>query len=487
MSKRAKAGRPAKYATDSNGRPIVGLSFDKNNNLYFNTHWKTENISKQSFGTDKNEAIYRFRQWEEERKGEANVSVDEDDVQVGIREQIEKFNPDLRGYSQETLREWAGKEHFAISEVNTYEIPLSLVCSIARELILNDIHKARKLLNLPIVLDGKVFSEKSIELAKVKELYFEKRRKPMSSAYIKIGKLLWNDFIKCIGVKRVSDITIDLIDKYEDYLYDCAKTKKWASASINNRIGLVKAALSYAAKKVNSPSDIEHLRRVLQYAERLTRAEKAKLNPCPISVEDFHKMLNCTEEKTYKAVLLMALNCGMRESDLIDIRITPRKGQPRPDINLKDKTLQMPRPKTGIIRVAVLWDRTVAAINVMLDEREKKKIKSEYLFLNSFDKPMKEASIRKWWLRHREDAGVIESVKFEHIRDATQTIPLDDDPRSLVETNLIMGHSVKGMANNYLERRPNMVRRACAVIEECFFVKPKKQKAKKVKNNKDKK
>jgi integrase len=123
-----------------------------------------------------------------------------------------------------------------------------------------------------------------------------------------------------------------------------------------------------------------------------------------------------------------------------------------------------------------LWDRTVAAIEAMLQER---KVESEYLFLNSFNRPTKEATIRKWWTRQREITQIAKSVKFEHIRDATQTIPLDDDPRSLVETHLIMGHSVKGMANNYLERRPTMVRRACAAIEAYFFGKDENSEEKK--------
>jgi integrase len=210
----------------------------------------------------------------------------------------------------------------------------------------------------------------------------------------------------------------------------------------------------------------------LQYTNRLTKAKKPIVNPTPISYEDYHKMLNYAIDKkdlTYKAILLIALNCGMRQSDLADIRIKKSGKRQKPDIDLDNKTLQMPRPKTGIIRVAILWDRTVDAINEMLQERKKQKIDSEYLFLNSYNRPIREQNIRRWWERNRKHAKLDKSVKFEHIRDATQTIPLDDDPKSLVETNLIMGHSVTGMANNYLERRPVMVRRACAAIEAYFF------------------
>ena len=499
MTKRRTRGRPPKYVADANGRPVVGLSFDKNNNFYFNTHWKTDNLDKQIFGNDRSEAIARFRIWQSEQQGQTTKIEDISPNQVQIETTVTKelAEPELKVLND--IRKQAGltelppkhKIRFGTTTDSadvfgkdyivqqTYTLLEGIFWKNARELILNDIHKARKLLNLPIVLNGKVLSEKSITLQEIGDLYFYKRRKPISYTYKKNGLRFWKEFCKCVGVLRVGDVSLELIDKYEDYLYASLTKHKWSSASLNNRISLVKAVFASAIKRVNSPSDIEHLRIVIQYCTRLTRGEKAKVNPSPIKPEDYHKMLNCTEVKTYKAVLLMALNCGMRESDLIDIRLEPRKGQPYADINLNDKTLHMPRPKTGIIRVAVLWDRTVSAIKEMLSEREKRKVKSEYLFLNSYDRPMKEASIRKWWLRNRENAKVNQSVKFEHIRDATQTIPIDDDPKSLVETNLIMGHSVKGMANNYLERRPTMVRRACAFIETYFFGNKSDPKAKK--------
>ncbi|HEY5138846.1 MAG TPA: hypothetical protein VIJ25_05935 [Methylococcales bacterium] len=69
MTKRAARGRPPTYVADANGRPVVGLSFDKNN-FYYNTHWKAENVDKQIFGNDRGEAIARFRIWQSEKQGQ---------------------------------------------------------------------------------------------------------------------------------------------------------------------------------------------------------------------------------------------------------------------------------------------------------------------------------------------------------------------------------------------------------------------------------
>lgn len=190
-----------------------------------------------------------------------------------------------------------------------------------------------------------------------------------------------------------------------------------------------------------------------------------------ISKEDYLKILEHTQNKTYKAILLLALNGGFKPTDLADIRTKPRRGQSRPDIDLKNKTLAKPRKKTsgkqqGVIRVAMLWDRTVDAINEAISLRENK---TEYLFVNEKGNQITAKNIQRWWQRVRKRAGVDEYVKFEHIRDAAQTIPIDVDSKLLFETKLLLGHSMTGVTNNYLSRRPSMVKNVCRILEEHYF------------------
>jgi hypothetical protein len=73
MKQRKSRGRPPKYVRDSDGKPIVGLSFDEANNRYFNTHWKSDGVQKEHFGSNEDEAgaIFLFRQWDAQRKGES--------------------------------------------------------------------------------------------------------------------------------------------------------------------------------------------------------------------------------------------------------------------------------------------------------------------------------------------------------------------------------------------------------------------------------
>ncbi|MBN1816306.1 MAG: tyrosine-type recombinase/integrase [Sedimentisphaerales bacterium] len=475
MSKKQHRGRPPKYVLDDEGRPVVGLSYDTKNNVYFNTHFKSEGVKKERFSSDRLEAIFLFRQWEEKRKGAKHLPIakketgrliqmrlpadlfkQDDESEEAFKQRITKHNLQIR----------AGKRSSGVTTEPMVTIPETFIWAKARELILKDITEARKQLNLPIRLDGTYKDDKSITLMQLQQMFFEKRRKPLSRDYKRDGLRFWREFVKVLNIKMVSQITPLMIEAYEDWVYSQKENNKWSSSSVNNRFDLVKAVFGYCFDKIRSTSDKEHLRIIRDYMRAFTYAETPAVNPVPITKEHFRAMLDSTNDRIYRAVMLVSLNCGMKESGVVAIRLTAGEGRNCPDINLKEKTLAMPRPKTGIIRVAMLWERTVDAIEHMLSERT---VDSEYLFLNKADLAMKERNISKWWARQRKRAGVPEAVKFEHIRDATQTVPLDDNPGSLIETNLIMGHAVKGMANNYLERRPNMVRRACRAIEEYFF------------------
>jgi hypothetical protein len=55
MNPNNKRGRPPKYVNGSDGKPIVGLSYDKNLNQYYATHSKP----RVYLGSDNKSAIYK--------------------------------------------------------------------------------------------------------------------------------------------------------------------------------------------------------------------------------------------------------------------------------------------------------------------------------------------------------------------------------------------------------------------------------------------
>jgi len=192
MSKKMGRGRPPKYVKDKDDRPIVGLSYDAANNRYFNTHWKSEGMPKENFGNDKEEAIFLFRQWEAQKKGEIYHGIDKDKTRKSIKIRVtndflkkeNETNDEFKKRITELnlkLRKGEIKSH----TTSLVTIPESFIYAKARELILKDISDAQKKLHLPIELKGTFKTVKSITLDEIGDIYFEKRRKPMSDGYKK--------------------------------------------------------------------------------------------------------------------------------------------------------------------------------------------------------------------------------------------------------------------------------------------------------------
>ncbi|MFA6175888.1 MAG: hypothetical protein WC765_04850 [Phycisphaerae bacterium] len=214
---------------DANSRPVVGLSFDKTNNFYFNTHWKAENLKKQNFGSDKSEAIARFLIWQSEQQGQTTKIEDVSPHQVQVETTVTKELTDAELKVINDFRRQAGEPElppkhkitfsttadsadafekgYAVQQ--TYTLLEGVFWKQARELILNDIHKARKLLNLPIVLDGTAVSHKAITLDEIETMFFAKRRKPMSAGYKQYAIRFWKEFKRVVNVKMVSDIILN--------------------------------------------------------------------------------------------------------------------------------------------------------------------------------------------------------------------------------------------------------------------------------------
>lgn len=66
----------------------------------------------------------------------------------------------------------------------------------------------------------------------------------------------------------------------------------------------------------------------------------------------------------------------------------------------------------------------------------------------------------------RDKAGL--TVKFEQLRDGGQTAAIEGgaDP---IHADILMGHKIPGVRDNYLARNPNMVADACEAIEQHYF------------------
>ena len=218
--------------------------------------------------------------------------------------------------------------------------------------------------------------------------------------------------------------------------------------------------MRYGQKRIEDESQKPEIKLVLdRIDDAFVYVKKTKSKPTPISKEHYRIMLDNETEPMYRAVYLIGLNCAMRQTDMADIRMS--------DIDLKAKTLSKVRHKSGTIRGAILWDRTVQAIREYL---ETKKVESKYLFSNDARKGNKfnPSFIPNHWADQRTELRIPQSVKFEHNRDACRTITtLAGIPEAQI--NVLMGHPITGMGDNYTAKYPEMTTKAVQAIEEYYF------------------
>ena len=451
-------GRPPKYVEDPiTKKPVVGLSKHKTHGFFYNTHWKTEKVKMHNFGTDKNAAIFAFRQWEQKRGKDPRTLLPLEEGEV--RTVLDR-NPDQLSFKVEWDKKQIGRRTRATArniEIG-YDVPESAIWAKARELILQDIVEARKKLNLPIEINGSVLPQKSLSLEKLGQIYFQRKRDSgITELHIKQSTAYWKEFIAIAGVNTVRDITIQSVDLYQQKIKERAKKKKWSGSSVNNRFSLVKSVFRGAVRYLQSQAEIDDTTNAGLYLNRLEGVKKSKSKPRLIPREDYRKLLDAETNPTYRALLLLGLNCGMKTANLTLVR--------KSHIDLGKGTLEMERPKTGVIRVAMLWSRTAKAL---LEMQQLVPNSTDYLFVND-NKPLTRPAIAGWFRRRRKALGISDKVKFEHLRDSAQTVPVELGSSNPTEIALLLGHLLPGQTNNYLSRRPSMTKAAVKAIEQYYF------------------
>ena len=446
-----RRGRRPKFVPDVNGNDVVGLSYDKHNNRYYYTFWRREGIEKGNFGKgDYHLALFEFNQWMKKREGlNEKVSFPFDKTEFDMK--VKEGGTTYKGMWRTRIK--------AGDAIITTDIPDEILWAKVREAFIHDTEGTIKKIGLPIEIKD-IGSMRSMKIQELGALYFDKRRpRPLSKSYMRQCKKQWHEFIRIVGVSEIKDITLSTILDYQETIYKRAERKSWSAFPVNSRFSLVKSVFGSAAEFAPDPSQIPHLQTICGYLKRLVFMEKPNFKPKPISRKNYLSILNSEKEPTCRAMWLMALNTGMKPTCLSQVK--------KEHVDLERKTLAMQRPKSRIIRAAMLWDRTVEAIQQMQVQVDNE---TEFVFLNSFGKPISTQAIRAWFRKKRKQLGIDEQVKFEHCRDAAETIPRDINPEgSSIPIKILMGHRVAGMDDNYQEKRPSITRNVVAAIEQYYF------------------
>lgn len=305
----------------------------------------------------------------------------------------------------------------------------------------------------------------SITLAEVAGLF---ESKPVGNReYRRRFAKRFREFVKIIGVKTVKEIEVEHIEKYYARVLKDCKQGDHGRPYAKSRFDVVTAVLTYAHKRGR---DQDELRRVLdrcQILEAPRNGIRPKGEARPVTCEELHAILALADARQ-TAIIMLGLNAAF---DPVDIQRLPLD-----TVDLKARVLHFDRTKAAAEkltpRVATLWPRTTKALRKYLKECPHEAVNSRgerMFFATATGRTIRDGKTwisRAIWRPLRVAAGQPEECKFKGLRKAAYTEASQVSPR---QADILLGHRLPGVTDNYLRRNPQTVAPACRAIEKHYF------------------
>jgi integrase len=211
------------------------------------------------------------------------------------------------------------------------------------------------------------------------------------------------------------------------------------------RFGAIKTVINYPPKRGKWAEDCA---RASAFCKALVPPRKSAVNPRPMTRENFNALL-AASGPTMKALLLLMLNGCMYAKEAAAVTWA--------ELDLVKKTLVSTRSKTGVVRVAALWDRTVHALKALSAGV------SGAVFMGDTGMPMGYLEAYRRFKPVRKQAK-LPTAQLSQIRDGSYNAAIEAGV-DLNTVKLLAGHAT-GISDHYLKRRPTMVAAACRAIEK---------------------
>ena len=188
-----------------------------------------------------------------------------------------------------------------------------------------------------------------------------------------------------------------------------------------------------------------------------------KDNPQPISREHFQALLDAARETNtpnlWRAMLLVALNAALYMEETCDLKWE--------SFDLEKKTFISRRKKKGkCIRVAIVWDETVAALKALPRNG------SPYVFVSAQGTRYNSAAKINDFAELRTATKVPDTVKWAHLRDGAYTAAAHAPGVEGKFARLLAGHKAIGLEDKYVLRHSEVVKPACDAIYRHYFGSP---------------
>ena len=350
-TQKRRRGRPAKYVLGHDGKPIVGLSYDKSLRQYYATGTKP----KIYFGTDLNIAIAKFRIWQQHQDKEKITSMKvpdnvKQDVLTAQFQQIQELQ-----YISQSLDRFESDGTDKAEQFNILvHIPESLKKEIVREMFATkSMVEMAEIAGMPELVRLKNIKkpETPLSLKEVGEFYLQKDK--LSKDEFRKCKSTWEEFCKTINCKTIDQITKEHIHSYYDKVYNRYIKKGLSETWISGKFQRVKTIFNYSRKRGRQCVDEFNI--LYQYCEHLIPPNKIESGANPISRNDFHKLLKVADEK-WTSILLVSLNCAFYGRDIHTLQHKHIK-----EVNGLT-IVKFPRVKNKNTRVSVLWQDSISSI-----------------------------------------------------------------------------------------------------------------------------
>jgi integrase len=278
------------------------------------------------------------------------------------------------------------------------------------------------------------------------------------------------DFLaKHLGKSRlVSDVGADDFEELRNKL-----AKQYGLHGLGTTIQCIRCVFKFAYDAGLIEAPIRFGPGFKRPSKKTLRLHRAAQGPRLFTADEIKRLLGVASVPM-RAMILLGINCGFGNADCGTLPLSA--------VDLANRIIDFPRPKTGMQRRCPLWPETVAAIEAVLAQRKppKSDAHAQLVFVTqrglSWFKDVNDNPISKETRKLLNALGIDGHRNFYTLRHTFRTIA--DEARDQPAADFMMGHEAPHMSSHYRETISDARLKAVSdYVHTWLFPPPKKDKA----------